>query len=235
MVSVGTFDHDRICGSLFAAFVDRFYKGEPEQENVSKMLAAWDEETHGWVPDAAKKRLTDAMTAWATIYYQRFNPKDGVRNGSEKLVENDTFLGYLDGLSPDEKIIHEVKSTSRAKQTSEQLWKVQHSLQVRLYAVLTKAEGVLIEFAYKDTPHDIFRAPVMEITEAERVGWEAGFNKLAAYIHSLGDDINNYPCNPDGCCITTRNFVSMCKYQSLCDLGFNEFTQIAYKNRESRK
>ena len=231
--SVSTFDHDRIAGILFSEFVDRFYRGIAEQENAKEMLAKWDEQTFGWVPEKVKDRLTEAMKAWSAIYYTEFSPSDGVRNGSEKRVENERFVGYLDGLSPDEKIVHEVKSTSRAKMLSEQLWKVQHSIQVKLYTVLTKAEGVLIEFAYKDVPYSIYRAPVMAVTEGQRDKWEKELNALADSIYALGDNPDHYPCHPDGCCITSKNFSSICQYFALCTEVPG--ASIAFKPKEHRK
>lgn len=231
--SVMSFDHDKICGVLWAEWVDGFYKGVPEAENTKRMLAAWDSQTDGWVGKTTKDKLTEAMKAWAGIYCERYSPKDGIRNGSEKFVENERFLGYLDGLSADHQTIHEVKSTSRAKSTSEQLWKVQRSIQVKLYTVLTGASGVLIEFAYKDTPHDIYRAPVLPITKAERDGWEKELNSLADYIYSLGDDPNKYVCHPDSCCIISKGFTSICGYQSLCEKVPG--AEVAFKLKQSRE
>ncbi len=231
--SVQTYDHDKICGVLWSEFVDRFYKGVPEDKNTLQMFTDWDTQTEGWVPPAFKERLTKAMTTWSTTYYQLYHHKDGIRNGSEKLVENDLFLGYLDGLSPDEKTIHEVKSTSRAKSVSEQLLKFQISLQVKLYAVLTKATGVVIEFAYKDPPYAIFRAPRYEFTEAEVKAWEQSFNALANYIYSLGNDPANYLCYADSCSLITKNFTGICQYQSLC-LGIPH-AEIAFKPKTRRE
>ena len=235
MLSTASFDHDRIVGVLWADWVDRFYKGVPETENTKRLFAAWDSQTDGWVGKVTKDRLTDALYAWANIYCERYSPDDGVRNGSEKFVENERFLGYLDGLNHDGTIIHEVKSTSRAKSVSEQLWKVQRSIQVKLYTVLTGAEGVLIEFAYKDKPHDIFRAPVMPVTVEDRAGWEQELNTLADYIYSLGDDEHNYVCHADSCNLITKNFTGLCEYQTLCELGCNETTRVGYKMKEHRK
>lgn len=236
MPSAGNFDHDKIAGTLWSDFVDRFYKGVPEPDNRAAMLNGWFEQTGGWCPPKAQEKLTEALNTWATIYYQTYDPSDGVRTsaGSEKFVENDRFIGYLDGIS-DDGILHEVKSTSRSKQISEQLWKVQSSLQVKLYCVLTQAEGIRIEFAWKDTPHAIYRSEPIPCSAEMRKEWEQQLNALADRIYSLGDDPNNYPCHPDGCCIMTKNFVSICEYQALCDGGLNEFTQIAYKEKQSRK
>ena len=231
--SMSSFDHDKTCGILWAEFVDRFYKGVEDKPNTEAMLSDWAEQTHGWVSDNASNKLIAAMTAWAGLYYQLFDPADGVRVESEKLVENDRFLGYLDGLSADG-IVHEVKSTSRSKQISEQLWKVQDSIQVKLYCVLAKAQGIRIEFAWKDPPHGIWRSEIKEISEEKRSQWEQELNALADAIYKLSDDPNNFPCHTDSCCITSKNFVSICPYQALCVDGLTDITTIAYKTRKRR-
>lgn len=234
--SVATYDHDKICGIIWAQFVDRFYKGVGEEENVRTTLADWDTQTDGWVPEKAKLKLTNALTTWGRTYYQMFNPEDGARTatGSELFVENDRFLGYLDGLSADG-IVHEVKSTSRSPQLAGQLWKVQNSIQVKLYAVLTQAKGVCIEFAFKDPPNAIFRGPVLEVTEGQRKCWEHELNALADFIYSLGDEPCNYPCHPDGCCLVTKGITSMCQFETLCSDGLNDVNSIAFKERQRRK
>ena len=232
--SVVTFDHDKICGIVWSAFVDRFYKGMGETENVEKMLSEWEEGTNGWVPEKAKARLTAALQSWAATYYQTFSPTDGCRNGSEKLVEDDRYIGYLDGLSHD-LVVHEVKSTSRSPQLAGQLWKVQNSIQVKLYCVLTQAKGVCIEFAWKDAPYGIFRAPVMDVTPDQRKAWKQELDTLADLIYSLGDDPRNYPCHPDGCCITGKGMTSMCPYETLCSDGLTEMNKIAFKEKTHRK
>lgn len=234
MPSMTTFDHDKLCGVLWAEFVERFYKGVEDQPNTDAMLADWADQTHGWVSDNASSKMVSAMTAWAGLYYQLFNAEDGVRTASEKFVENDRFIGYLDGINS-EGVIHEVKSTSRSKQISEQLWKVQDSIQVKLYCVLAKATGVRIEFAFKDPPFGIFRSEIKEISQDKITKWEQELNALADHIYSLGDDENNYACHPDGCCILTKNFCSICPFQILCTDGLTEITGIGYKNREHRK
>lgn len=234
--SVATFDHDKICGVVWAEFVNRFYNGVSENENCKRVMADWDEKTAGWVPEKAKQRLTSALEQWSRQYYQMFSPDDGVRGKgkSELFVENERFLGYLDGLS-DDGVVHEVKSTSKSPQLIGQLWKVTYSTQVKLYAVMTKATGVCIEFAFKDAPYTLFRGPVTPVTEEERNGWEQSLNKLADYIYSLGDDINNYPCHPDGCCLTTKGGTWMCQYESLCDMGLNDVTRYGYKEKTRRE
>lgn len=234
--SVVTFDHDKICGVVWAECVDRFYKGVELKENAQETMDSWLDQTDGWVPEKAKDRLTDALDSWITTYYQLFTPDDGVRTAeqSELRLENDRFLGYLDGLSTD-RIVHEVKSTSRGKSIAAQLWKVQHSIQVKLYNVLAEGVGSCIEFAYKDKPHAIFRADVLPVSEQQRKIWEHELNALADTILALGDDPNNYPCHPDGCSIITRYFASECPYSALCTYGLSDETQLGYKERAIRR
>ena len=231
-LSVANFSHDRICGTLWAEFVDRFYKGVSENTNLTQTLMDWHDQTDGWLPEKAKAKLTGALESWGAQYYQMFRPDDGCRNGSELHLENERFVAYLDGLSP-ERVVHEVKSTSRAPQLAEQILKVQTSTQVKLYCVMAKATGVCIEFAFKDPPYQVFRGPVVPVSAEQLVIWEQGLNALADCILSLGDDPNNYPCHPDGCTIITKNFVGHCEYSALCQ-GI-EGADIAYKPRERRK
>lgn len=235
-LSVATYDHDKLCGIIWAEFVDRFYKGMGENENLAKTLGAWEEQTAGWVPEKPRLKLTNALTTWGTTYYQMFNPVDGCRDPqkSELFVENDRFLGYLDGLSADG-VIHEVKSTSRSPQLAGQLWKVQNSIQVKLYAVLTEATGICIEFAFKDPPNALFRGPVLDVTAAQRRCWEHELNALADFIYSLGDDPCNYPCHSDGCCLVTKGITSMCQYETLCTDGLTQENSIAFKEKQRRK
>lgn len=234
--SVATYDHDKICGIVWAEFVNRFYNGVAEKENTQETLQSWLEQTDGWVPDRLKDKLTKALETWGASYYQMFNPADGVRGKgkSELFMENERFLGYLDGLS-DNGVVHEVKSTSRSPQLAGQLWKVTNSIQVKLYCVLAKATGVCIEFAFKDAPNGLFRGPETPIGAEQLVGWEKELNALADYIYGLGDDINNYPCHPDGCCLVTKNMTSMCQYQSLCSDGITESTRYEFKAKSRRK
>ena len=233
--SVSTFDHDKLAGSLWSTFVDAFYKGVAEQENTSTTLNKWHEQTDGWVPDKQKDPLTKALESWAAEYYQKFRPDDGCRNGSEKFVENKRFLGYLDGLSHDGKTVHECKTAKKAQQLSEQLWKVQNSLQVKLYAVLTQATGVCIEFSWKTAPYGIFRAPIANVSAEQLQRWEAELNALADSIYLLGDNPDNYPCHPDGCCITSPFMTSVCSYQALCDMGLSDATKIGYRPKQHRQ
>lgn len=233
--SVATYDHDKICGIMWSEFVARFYEGMGEAKNTETTLAKWLEQTDGWVPEKAKERLTAALKSWAAAYYQMFNADDGTRGKgkSELYLENDRFQGYLDGLS-DDNIVHEVKSTSRSPQLMGQLWKVTNSIQVKLYCVLAQAKGVCIEFAFKDTPHQLFRGPVTFVTPEQLVGWEQELNALADYIYSLGDDLHNYPCHPDGCCLVTKGITSMCQYELLCESGVNDITKFGFKEKTRR-
>lgn len=232
--SVATYDHDKLLGVLWSAFVERFYNGVSEAENTRVTLAAWDEQTSGWVPEKAKDRLTKALTTWASSYYQMFRADDGCRTKSEVFVENERFLGYLDGIN-DERVVHEVKSTSSSPQLSGQLWRTQNSTQVKLYCVLADATGICIEYAFKDLPHRLYRSAVVPVSDAQKAGWEQEVNTLADYIYSLGDDINNYVCHADGCNLVTKGVTSMCSYHSLCDMGLDDVTSIAYKAKERRK
>ena len=230
--SVGTYDHDKLCGILWAEFVDRFYKGVPEGQNLTQTLTDWNDKTDGWVPEKPRAKLTGALEAWGAQYYQMFSPDDGCRNGSELHLENERFVAYLDGLSP-ERVVHEVKSTSRAPQLSEQFLKVQTSIQVKLYCVLAEATGICIEFAFKDSPYQIVRGPIVPVTAEQRAGWEQELNALADAIISLGTDPHNYPCHPDGCTIMTKNFVGQCPFSALCqDI---EGAEIGFAPRKHRK
>lgn len=235
-LSVASYDHDKICGVLWAEFVHRFYNGVGEKENTKQTLDDWYQQTEGWVPPKTQDKLTKALESWATSYYQMFNADDGARGKgkSELFLENDRFLGYLDGLS-DTGVIHEVKSTSRSPQLAGQLWKVTNSIQVKLYAVLANATGIRIEFAFKDSPNAIFRGPETPVSPEQRQGWEKELNSLADYIYSLGDDPNNYACNPDSCCLVTKGITSMCQYEMLCDEGVSEITKAGFKTKGRRK
>ena len=251
---VANYDHDIVFGRLWAEFTDRFYKGVSEAENTAQTMTAWLTDTEGWVPEKAREKLTKGLETLMPNYYQTFSPTDGCRAQHDSLcsfgqrelpcdckgplselwMENDRFVAKLDGLSED-RIVHEVKSTSRAQSVSEQLWKVQHSLQVKLYTVLAQANGSCIEFAYKDPPYTLFRGPVEHVSNDQRDTWELELNALADKIYALGEDPNNFPCHPDGCCLTTRFSTSMCRYQVLCDQGMNENSMIFYKTRESQQ
>jgi len=233
-VSVATYDHDKIAGVLWSEFVARFYAGASEESNSKATMASWFEQTDGWVPEKAKDKLTKALESWSRSYYQTFSHDDGCRTQSEVYIENERFLGYLDGLNADG-VVHEVKSTSRSPVLSGQLWKVQNSIQVKLYSVLANATGTCIEFAFKDSPYQLFRGPVLEVTEAQKKGWEQELNQLADYIYSLGTDIHNYPCNPDSCCLVTKGVTSMCQYDILCDEGLNDINRIAYKTKTTKR
>lgn len=237
--SVGQFDHDKLAGIIWSAAVDRFYRGygnaSGEDENLKLTLKDWMDQSEGWVPEKARDNLTKALTSWVTQYYQMFSPEDGVRaGGSELWLENDRFWGRLDGIDAD-RVIHEVKSTSRGKQLSEQQWKVNNSIQIKLYCVLADATGYRTEFAYKDLPHQLFRGPIVEVSEEQKQAWEQELNAIADKILALGVDENNYVCHSDGCCICTKNFCSMCEYQLLCEQGVTEETKIFYKVKENHK
>lgn len=234
--SVGSFDHDKIAGSLWAEFVDRFYHGIGEKENTLLVLQDWRDQTSGWVPDKTAERLETALTTLMGQYYQCFSSDDGARTpeGSELWLENDRFVGRLDGLSRDG-IIHECKSTSRSPQIGQQLWKVGNSIQVKLYAVLANANGYCIEFAWKDAPHQVYRGPITEVTADQRRCWERELNALADEIQAKGDNPCNFVCHSDGCNITGKNFVSMCQYKDLCDGLPEDVIPLIYKTRADRR
>lgn len=231
--SVANFDEAKLVGVLWSEWVDRFYKGVEEDKNTDLMLDKWTEQSNGWVPDKTSSKLVLAMESWATEYCTKFSPDDGVRNGSEKLVENERFLGYVDGLSHDGLTLHENKTTSRAMSMSDQLLKYQMSLQIKLYAVLTGATGVILDIAFKDPPYGVYRAPRYAFKEGEVAAWEKGLNKLADFIYGLGDDPDNFPCFGDNCSLISRGMNSVCAYQPLC-LGI-EGAEICFKPKEHRK
>lgn len=225
---------DALCGSLFAEFTDRFYKGHLEGANTSQLMGDWHEQTQGWVPERWKAPLTNALEAWASMYYQLFSPDDGARNGSEKRVENDRFMGYVDGLSHD-KILLELKTTSRARSLQEQIWSFQRSIQVKLYCVLTEATGIRIEMVYKDQPYGIYRADVVPVTPAQRATWEKELNALYDAIMSLGDDPDNYTCHSKGCSIISKNYTSLCAYSALCEHGVTDEVLVGYQPRTTTR
>lgn len=231
--SIATFDHDKMFGVLWAAYVDRFYKGESEEANVKILMEHWLSQSEGWVPEKMRDAKTRALEALAPQYYQQFSPDDGARmaDSSEMWIENETFCGRLDGYNPETDCIHECKTTSRSPQLSEQLWKIQNSIQVKLYCVLTDAVGHIVEIAFKDSPYQIFRAPEVSVTAEQKRGWKQELEALAERIYSLGDNPNNYACNTDSCCLVTRGMVSMCAYQTLCSDGLTNTTSIFFKNR----
>ena len=230
---VATFDHDKLLGVIWAQYTDRFYRGVGEATNAKAAMDAWLNGSEGWVPEKARVRLTTALENLMPQYYQHFSPEDGCRTAeqSELWLENDRFRGRLDGLSA-ENVVHEVKTTSRSPQVAEQLWKIGHSIQVKLYCVLADADGYCLEIAFKDPPHAILRAPIVRVTAEQKRGWSQELHALADRIESLGDDPNNYPCHSEGCCMTTKGMVSMCSYRDLCSGDISdEIKDLLYKKR----
>lgn len=229
--SQAAFDHDLLIGSCWAEFVDAFYrKGDCTAPRL-KFLR----ESEGWLNERIRQQYNEAFIACQNSYYTQFSPDDGARNGSELRLENDRFLGYLDGLSPDG-IIHECKMTSRAPSQEVQLWRIENSIQVKLYAVLAKAKGVRIEFAYKDAPNVVWRAQVREISSTQRYQWEQELNALWQVIEGhrhFHDPCNydSYPCHPNGCTLVTKRFVGACPYRLLCD--GDPAAQHFYKERDN--
>ena len=232
--SVAPFGHDLLFGSLWHECTDRFYKGVDESINTKQTMDAWLTGSEGWVPDKARDTKTKALEALMPQYYQMFRPDDGYRTyGSELWLEDNRFVAKLDGLG-DGNIVHETKTASRCPSLSEQLWKIGHSLQVKLYCVMANAQGYCIEFAYKDPPHQIFRGPIECVTTEQKQQWKHELDALADSIYALGTDEANYPCHPDGCCLITKGMVSMCPFQVLCSDGLTEENGIAFKTREHK-
>jgi PD-(D/E)XK nuclease superfamily len=227
--STQNFDHDKVFGTIWAAFTDAFYKDGPHDS-----IGDWYLKTEGWVSKKIQDAYAENLSQLIAYYYDNFNPKDGVRTAeqSELLVENELFVARLDGLSKD-RVIHECKSTKRAPSLDAQLWKYQASLQTKLYAVITKATGVCIELAYKDAPNVVFRAPVKYYQRQQVREWECELTALAERITSLGDDPFNYPCHPDGCSMISKNLVSLCPYKLLCD--GDPSAKHFYRQREEQK
>jgi hypothetical protein len=157
--------------------------------------------------------------------------------GSELWVEDDTFCGILDGLSAD-KVIHEVKLTGNSNGTADRVWNVQHSTQVKIYAFLTDAKGVLVELAYKDAPYGIYRAPVLEFTAAQKFLWRRQYTVLADFINGLKKDFTpgtipgEYPCTAENCNMVTRGGSSPCVWRELCD-GHDE-CMVFFEPRKER-
>lgn len=221
--SVVTFDHDLCFGSRWAEFVDKFYQNGALQEPYIQLR----DDLTGWVPDKTLTTYMDAFNSLMNSYYTQFSPSDGCRTPetSELRVESDRFVGRLDGISADG-IIHECKATSRAPSLDAQLWKVENSIQVKLYAVLTQAEGVRIEFAYKDSPCVVYRAPIKRITLQMRHNWGSELVSISEAISgmiALSESFRPerrhlaFPCSPDGCTIVTKRFVGSCPWKLLCD------------------
>ena len=214
--SVTRYDHDKIFGQVWAAFVWRFYLGTFSEDNLLQAREEWYEMTRGWVPEQTQAKYTGILNNLVADYYTQFSQVAGVRTASEQWFENDFLRGRVDGINS-AGIVHEVKTTTRSPQLAEQLWRVENSIQVKSYAVLAKAEGVQIEFAFKDAPQVTWRAPVKTITEEQRRGWHEELRLLTSQIYEYASCGNLYPCNPDGCCFVSKNFVRMCPYKPLCD------------------
>jgi len=215
--SVARYDHDLAFGTRWAEFVDAFYTTRPITQ-----ASSLEADLSGWAEKIKPTYLT-SFVALQNNYIASFSPDDGVRtpDTSELRLESDRFVARLDGLSADG-IIHECKTTSRAPSLDMQLWRVENSLQVKLYAVLAEAEGVRIEFAYKDSPNVVFRAPVKAITREQRRFWKAELESLweaiqlclhrePAWGHAA------FPCHPDGCTIVSKRFIGECPWKSMCD------------------
>ena len=215
--SVAAYDHDLMFGTRWAEFVDGFYTGKDWREPFVGLQG----DMQDWVPEKLATTYLANFQALMNNYHSCFSPSDGVRtpSTSELRLESERFVARLDGLSADG-IIHECKATSRAPSLDMQLWKVENSIQVKLYAVLAKAEGIRIEFAYKDAPQVVFRAPVKRITAEQRARWSSELHALADSIDSCiardPGDGSAFVCHTD-CTLVTKRYVGACKWQPLCD------------------
>jgi hypothetical protein len=232
--SMQDYSHDLVFGQLWGEFVSAFYLSRYAVMDQD-WLREWRTRTDSWVDDKTQERYAATLTSLILDYQRQFSIEDGARtaDSSERKIENERFYGYLDGISTDG-IIHECKTSKRSPDLNEQLWRVQNSIQVKLYAVLTRANGVRIEFAFKDAPVQVFRAPLLAITSEQRETWERQLNTLHAAIASMGTDAANYPCHPDGCTLITKGFVGRCKYRMLCDGDPAADTFYTLRNEERR-
>jgi len=251
--SQAAFDHDLLIGTCWAEFVDAFYKAKDKTslDSLTNALTGphqkFLDKSQGWLSEKVRQQYSAAFIGCMNSYFAQFSPGDGARYqgevdmahvvnqvggadgyGSELVLENDRFRGTLDGLSHDG-IIHECKMTSRAPSTEIQLWRIENSIQIKLYAVLAKAKGVRVEFAYKDAPNVVWRAPVREITDGTREMWQTELESLGDSILDVVDQaqfsesVNGpmahryFPCHPNGCTLVTKRFVGQCPYKLLCD------------------
>ena len=209
--STSNYDHDLLAGKLWAAFVDRFYRRVEMTPNSDQMLAEWMQESEGWVAPKLRGSYTDALHTLALHYYSTYNLDDNARLFSEMTVEDEHFTGRLDGLSS-ERVIHEVKLTRHTSYTSEKVWLVQNSTQIKMYAFLTDATGVLVELGYKDSPYETYRAPVKYFTDEQKSQWRKEYLALAKLIW----DTQEFPCTAERCSMVTKAGARMCQWRELC-------------------
>ena len=73
-----------------------------------------------------------------------------------------------------------------------------------------------MEFAYKDPPYDIFRAPAWPITVEMRTEWEAELTAIRLGMLNCIKE-NYFLCNPAGCNIVVKKGTWPCAYKSLCE------------------
>ena len=227
------YDHDLIAGSLWSAFVHNFYRGMSIEGNSDTLLAEWMKQTEGWLSAKTRGQYTDALSALTEKYYEKFSADDGMRSAmSEQEVSNEHFYGTPDGYST-EGIIHECKLTTRAKSLSAQFEvKYLHSIQIKVYAVILQAKGVVIELAFKDKPQEILRMPMEPITKEMLDKWQAELVDL----HSAITNMKLYACNPAGCSIVGKYSISLCPFQPLCEgkISEDEIPQY-FKLRENNR
>ena len=229
------YGHDLRWGTVWASFVERFYNRVPEKENraatADEWLAAIDQIQ--WLPSGEKVQLqySEALLKLVDLYYSRYSPDDGVRLKSELYLENDFLYGTLDGLG-EGNIIHECKGTKRAKSLDAQHKKYLFSIQTKCYAVLTQAKGIRIELAFKDAPYDILRYDTVDVTAEMLAQWERELRDLCSGI----DQMESFPCHPQGCAIVSPRFVSECEWQPLCDGQISESDiPLFYKRRTNNR
>jgi len=233
MPSVDRFEHHREFGVVWAAFVDRFYRGLDFKTNLSVAKENWWTSADGWVPGKIQASLAQALENLATDYYQQFRPDDGARIESEKALEGEVLWCTPDGIG-EGRIVHEVKTCSRPKSQDSLLWRIRNSIQVKTQCVLAKANGVRIELAFKDPPgrQVSYRSGVVPVTKEQRDRWQGELESLAEYILSLDGNPHYYPCSPDGCSIITKSYTSECPYRILCD-GQLEVIPYLFKERKT--
>ena len=226
-LSADRYDHDKIFGNIWSEYVDGFYKKRADILELA--VARWRVETEGWLATKERGSYEKSLLALANCYQNSYNPDDGMRSqGSELELKTNDWHVVLDGLG-DGHVIHECKATSRAQSLKEQVWKYQNSIQARMYAVVTDAAGIVIELAFKDSPHQVFRAPIREFTTEEKLRWLNEFTDLRNEIFRPERD---YVCNVEACGFTSKYRTSICPYRELCE-GSDDITN--YKQRKRRE
>lgn len=232
--SMQHYDHDLIFGQTWGEWVAAFYAEQPppSQADLEARLT-------GWCDDKTITKYCAMLGSLGDSYVQQFRPDDGARTpeSSERRVENERFYGYLDGMSADG-VLHECKTAKRSPRLDEQLWQVQNSIQIKLYCALTRCKGVQIEFAFKDAPCAVYRAPVLPVSSRQVAGWETELNALADAIERLHEAAETqghhaFVCDAKSCTLVTQRFVGACRYRLLCD--GDEAAQHLYRARSEER